>query len=146
MTDILSAVANDMAEYECLCILYDEEIQTTQDAYGKWLPDCYSEHANKLKQQHLDNISNPAVKKTIASIADVTLTPVKFKVEQSYNQHVYFIARLYMQEDPKWYVLSGSEDIPETFSNYVDFKEGFDTPEATLNELMMYLKSSPWRS
>ena len=56
MGSLLSAVADDIAEYEWLCMKYDEEIQLTQDVYGNWSPDCYSTHAAELKHRHLVDI------------------------------------------------------------------------------------------
>ena len=45
-------IVEDTAEYERLCMLYDEEIQLYQDMKGKWHPKCYSTHAIKLKQKY----------------------------------------------------------------------------------------------
>lgn len=56
MTDIMSAIASDIEEYEWLCERYDEEIQLEQNLYGKWVPDCYCDHATKLKKIHMDDI------------------------------------------------------------------------------------------
>ena len=53
----MSAIADDIKEYEDLCMLYDEEIRLKQDAYGHWIPDCYSPFAIALKKQHLAAIN-----------------------------------------------------------------------------------------
>ena len=57
MTSLIGKIAEDIAEYEWLCMKYDEEIKLKQDAYGKWLPDCYNPHAFELKKRHLADIN-----------------------------------------------------------------------------------------
>ncbi len=49
MSDILSAIHDDMNEYEYLCRQYGEEIQKTPDRWGNMLVDCYGQHASDLK-------------------------------------------------------------------------------------------------
>lgn len=56
MSDIVSTIADDVEEYEQLCMMYDEEIQLEQDIYGKWSPACYCQHATELRKRYLDDL------------------------------------------------------------------------------------------
>lgn len=49
MGSIMSAIRDDIAEYEALCDKYVEAVQRRPDAYGNMLPDCYGDHAAGLK-------------------------------------------------------------------------------------------------
>lgn len=51
MSNIIPAIYDDMKEYEQLCEDYDEEVQSTLDVYGNWIPACYGEHADQLKKR-----------------------------------------------------------------------------------------------
>ena len=51
MGSILSAIDDDMEEYRALCKHFGESVQSSKDAYGNWLPDCYGEHAKSLKKR-----------------------------------------------------------------------------------------------
>lgn len=51
MGSILSAIRDDMDEYQDLCRKYGEEVQTTLTAQGVRLPDSYGKHAAKLKKR-----------------------------------------------------------------------------------------------
>lgn len=53
---MINIFEKDIKEYEELCILYDIEVQHKQDAFGKWIVDCYCPQALNLKEQHLDNM------------------------------------------------------------------------------------------
>ncbi len=68
MGNILSAIQDDIKEYEYLCRKYKEEVQTKFDAYGNRGPDCYGSHAQELKNR-LQEESQP---KAEASAPDVT--------------------------------------------------------------------------
>ena len=46
MTNIFSAIRDDIKEYEELCNKYDEPVQYNYDS-----PDCYGEHAKELKNR-----------------------------------------------------------------------------------------------
>lgn len=48
MSDIISAIHDDMDEYEYLCEKYNEQPQYKQDNWGNNLLDCYGEHAKDL--------------------------------------------------------------------------------------------------
>lgn len=45
MSDILSAIAEDIKKYEELCERYGEEVRMKDGS-----PDCYGEHANELRK------------------------------------------------------------------------------------------------
>lgn len=47
--NILSAICDDMNDYETLCRKYGEGVQTSLTAQGTQLPDCYGPHARKLQ-------------------------------------------------------------------------------------------------
>lgn len=51
MSNILSAIHDDMEEYVDLCAKYGEEVEYSKDAYGNLLVDCYGNHARKLYQR-----------------------------------------------------------------------------------------------
>ena len=53
---MMSVFEKDMKEYRYLCILYDVEVQYKQDAFGKYVVDCYCPQAVQLKKKHLDNM------------------------------------------------------------------------------------------
>lgn len=67
------------------------------------------------------------------------LEPRAFKVIQKYNKHTYYIKMCYNQNGRRWCVFVGSEDLPDTFDSYPEFKNGFDTPELALEQLTEYL-------
>lgn len=46
MGSIMSAIRDDIAEYEALCKHYGEEVQ-----YKHSSPDCYGKHADALKER-----------------------------------------------------------------------------------------------
>lgn len=47
MTDIASAVNDDIKEYMALCKKYNESVLYSEDGW----PDCYGEHARKLQDR-----------------------------------------------------------------------------------------------
>jgi hypothetical protein len=51
MGSILSAIHDDIGDYEDLCRKYGEEVQTTPVANGQRLPDCYGAHAKALEER-----------------------------------------------------------------------------------------------
>lgn len=51
MTDIISAIADDIEEYIDLCKKFGEKVQYKRDAYDNLIEDCYGEHAEKLRQR-----------------------------------------------------------------------------------------------
>ena len=51
MSDIISAIKDDMNEYEDLCRQYGETPIRTPDRWGKMLLDCYGNHAQDLKKR-----------------------------------------------------------------------------------------------
>ncbi len=51
MGSIISAIYDDINEYESLCRKYGEEVRTSFDRYGIATPDCYSEHADELRKR-----------------------------------------------------------------------------------------------
>lgn len=51
MSDLMSAIRDDIKEYRCLCKLFDEEIKYTKDHYGILIEDCYGKHAEKLRNR-----------------------------------------------------------------------------------------------
>lgn len=51
MSDIISAIHDDIEEYVRLCKLHNEEVQYVRDAYGHMVEDCYGEHAEKLLER-----------------------------------------------------------------------------------------------
>jgi hypothetical protein len=51
MGSIISAIHDDMNDYERLCEKYSEKAKYSPDAYGNMLLDCYSDHARKLKER-----------------------------------------------------------------------------------------------
>lgn len=52
MSDLMSAIRDDMDEYESLCHKYGEEIQYSKDAYNYRMVDCYGKHAEELKEKN----------------------------------------------------------------------------------------------
>lgn len=48
MSNIISAIQDDMDEYEELCNRYNEEPLYTLNKYGYQMLDCYSVHARDL--------------------------------------------------------------------------------------------------
>ena len=101
-------------------LLIDAKILTED---GNYHPDFFSEE-------------------TIAGRKPITLSPRKYKVEQDYNDYVYFIEWYNVRDGFRWYVKYGHEVFPQFFSGYIDFKNGFDTPESAIAQLEIYLKSS----
>ena len=53
MSDLMSAIRQDMQKYEDLCKLFGEEVQYTKDRYGVTRIDCYGKHAKSLKEKDL---------------------------------------------------------------------------------------------
>lgn len=51
MGDILSAIADDIREYERRCKKYGEEVQIIRSGWGEPSPDCYGVHAEELKRR-----------------------------------------------------------------------------------------------
>lgn len=49
MGSIMSAIRDDIEEYEALCAKYGEKVHHKPTAQGVPLPDCYGEHAAQLK-------------------------------------------------------------------------------------------------
>lgn len=49
MGSIMSAIRDDIDEYEALCEKYGEKVQRKPTVQGVMLPDAYSEHADALK-------------------------------------------------------------------------------------------------
>jgi hypothetical protein len=49
MGSIMSAIRDDIDEYEALCEKYGEEVQRKPTVQGIMLPDAYGEHADALK-------------------------------------------------------------------------------------------------
>lgn len=60
MSDILSAIQDDINEYENLCRRYNEQVQTKLTAFGDRSPDCYGEHAQELKQRLIEETATKA--------------------------------------------------------------------------------------
>jgi hypothetical protein len=60
---MISAIHDDMEEYEALCKKYNEQPLRKSDAYGNMLLDCYSEHASGLikrrNKEWLESINKP---------------------------------------------------------------------------------------
>jgi len=54
MGSILSAIHDDIGDYEFLCEHYGEEVQTKPTANGTMLPNCYGAHAKILKKRLRD--------------------------------------------------------------------------------------------
>lgn len=53
MSDLMSAIRDDINEYIRLCQLYGEKVQYKKDAYGIDTEDCYGEHADSLKKRSI---------------------------------------------------------------------------------------------
>lgn len=51
MSDIISAINDDMEEYESLCKRYGEKPRYSPDSRGYPLLDCYGKHAEALKEK-----------------------------------------------------------------------------------------------
>ena len=51
MGSIISAIHDDMEDYERLCEKYGEKPRVKPDAYGNRLLDCYGAHATELKRR-----------------------------------------------------------------------------------------------
>jgi len=51
MSDIISAIRDDINEYVELCEKYNVEPKTSRDNWGNMLIDCYGKHATKLKER-----------------------------------------------------------------------------------------------
>jgi hypothetical protein len=51
MSNIISAIQDDMDEYEDLCREYGETPIRTPDRWGNMLVDCYGKHAQDLKRR-----------------------------------------------------------------------------------------------
>jgi hypothetical protein len=49
MGSIMSAIRDDIEEYEALCAKYGEKVRTKPTAQGVQLPDCYGKHAAEMK-------------------------------------------------------------------------------------------------
>jgi uncharacterized protein YeaO (DUF488 family) len=62
MSNILSAIQDDIDEYEALCRRFKEPIQTKYDSYGNNLPDCYGAHALALKTRLREESTPKATK------------------------------------------------------------------------------------
>lgn len=81
-----------------------------------------------------------AVDKGLA-LLEPTLAVVAYRVNQSYNTHIYYIKDFNLIGISRWYITVGSETYPETFNIYSGFKNGFETVELALDNLIAYLKS-----
>ncbi len=51
MGSIISAIHDDIEDYQWLCQKYGEKVVTTPDRYGNQLPDCYGPHAKSLEER-----------------------------------------------------------------------------------------------
>jgi len=49
MGSIMSAIRDDIEEYEALCAKYGEKVHYKPTAQGVQLPDCYGAHADAMK-------------------------------------------------------------------------------------------------
>ena len=65
----------------------------------------------------------------------IALTPVSYRVDQSYNHYLYYVKRYNMSGQFKWFAFCGTEVNPEFFSNYKEFKYGFDSPEEAADQI-----------
>ena len=62
MTDLRSAIYDDIEEYEALCAYYGEKVvMRKSDNYRG--PDPYCKHANELLKKHWNNIAKKRRKK-----------------------------------------------------------------------------------
>lgn len=61
MGNLLSAINDDINEYEQLCRKYGEEVQTEYDVYGIRTPACYGTHASELKQRFREETASTLV-------------------------------------------------------------------------------------
>ena len=52
MSDSMKAIADDIREYERLCSLAGEKVQYKRTDYGVESPDCYGDHARRLKVKY----------------------------------------------------------------------------------------------
>lgn len=59
MGSIISAIHDDMDEYEALCEKYKEKPEYIPDAYGRMLLDCYGSHAESLKRRQMEDWKAP---------------------------------------------------------------------------------------
>lgn len=57
MSDLMSAIRDDIREYKRLCRLYGEEVQYTRDTYGILIEDCYGKHAIELQYRKRNNVN-----------------------------------------------------------------------------------------
>lgn len=55
MSDILSAIYDDIQEYEFLCRKYNEEIRYSENQFGIRSPDCYGLHATELEKRRIED-------------------------------------------------------------------------------------------
>lgn len=51
MSDMMAAIDADIKEYVNNCERANEKVRYTRTAYGSSLPDCYGEHAKKLRKK-----------------------------------------------------------------------------------------------
>lgn len=58
MGSIISAIHDDIEEYQALCRRYNEPVVSTFTAQGHLLPDPYGEHANALKKRRDDEYNS----------------------------------------------------------------------------------------
>lgn len=68
MGSIMSAISDDIDEYEALCEKYNEKIR-----YSVGGPDCYGEHARLLKERQRREWENERATREAARIAALPL-------------------------------------------------------------------------
>ena len=51
MSDIISAICDDIKNYHRLCNKYGEKVRYGSDSYGGEVEDCYGEHAHRLEER-----------------------------------------------------------------------------------------------
>lgn len=79
MGSVISAIHDDMEEYEDLCRKYGETPHRSPDAYGNLLVDCYGQHARLLKQRQQAEWAAQRARTSPAVRQPVTPKPVVYK-------------------------------------------------------------------
>lgn len=64
----------------------------------------------------------------------------KYKVNQNYNESVYFLEYLNLTGQFGWYISYYGEKIPEFFAGFFKCPNGFQSIENALTHLEAYLK------
>ena len=119
MGSIISAIHDDIEDYEFLCKHFGEEVQRKATANGSVLPDCYGTHSKELEDRLREEQKNKKNKKKEPEIRSLQMRigygrAPSFDPMELYEHAMTYVKGLgfdVIETDPVEGVCVGKEDV-----------------------------------